>query len=148
MLILFRIRGMSKTYRDRGSKIIETEAGFTKIRINNAWTINSLQNTRCVKKVSRRGSIYQVRNKQRKKQNKTLSFFEIFTYSMPCRRVLQYAGCIPCRGIRAPPFKKGCHGYDTKLHLIVRIQFLSSVDYGVFLHCHRSQVFPHPESPI
>ena len=34
-------------------KSIEIEAVFTKIEINNEWNVNSLQNTRCVEKVSR-----------------------------------------------------------------------------------------------
>ena len=32
--------------------------------------------------------------------------------------------------------KKGCPGYDTKLHLMVRLQFWRSKECGVFCHCH------------
>ena len=35
---------------------------------------------------------------------------------------------------------KGCSEYDNKLHLVVRLWFLSSWKYGVILHCHYSQV--------
>ena len=43
---------------------------------------------------------------------------------MPCQWGLQYVKCILCRGIRPPPtHEKGSPGYDTKLYLVVRLQF-------------------------
>ena len=43
---------------------------------------------------------------------------------------LQCADCIFCRGLRLPTLpKKGCPNNDTKLHLIVRLQFGGSVKY-------------------
>ena len=40
----------------------------------------------------------------------------------------QHTGCILCKGLR--PSKGGGSGYDTKLHLIVRLQFWSTRDCG------------------
>ena len=37
--------------------------------------------------------------------------------------------------------KKECLEYDTKLHLIIRLQFWQSCEYGVRFHCHYSQVY-------
>ena len=36
---------------------------------------------------------------------------------------------LSCRGVRLPPLKKKCPGYDTKLHLMVRLLCWSSVKY-------------------
>ena len=44
-----------------------------------------------------------------------------------------------CRGIRSHPPNK-CPGYDTELHLMVRLQSWSFGECGVLLHCHYSQV--------
>ena len=41
---------------------------------------------------------------------------------------------ISCRDVR-PPFSKGCPGYDTKLHLMVRLQFWRFGECGVPLNC-------------
>ena len=53
----------------------------------------------------------------------------------PCKRGLEYADCTPCRKLRPPP-KKSC----PKLHLVVRLQFWSSGESGLFLNYHYSQV--------
>ena len=43
-----------------------------------------------------------------------------FKIRPPCWQGLEYADCIPNRRVRKPFPKKGCHGYDTKLHQIVK----------------------------
>ena len=40
----------------------------------------------------------------------------------PCWWGLEYNNCIFCRRVRPPP-RKWCSKYDTKLHLMVRLQF-------------------------
>ena len=43
----------------------------------------------------------------------------------------------PLRGLDTSlPLKMGCSGYDTKLHQVVRLQFLRSGKCGVPLNCH------------
>ena len=44
-----------------------------------------------------------------------------------------------------PPTKRACPGYDIKLHLIMRIQFWRSWEYGVLLRCHYSHVHSDPD---
>ena len=56
----------------------------------------------------------------------------------PCRWGLEYADCIPCRGLRPP--QKGYPGHDTKLHLMVKPQFWKSRECGIPLRCHYSHV--------
>ena len=56
---------------------------------------------------------------------------------------LDYADCINCREIR-PASKIKCSGYDTKLHLMVRLQFWRSGEYRVPLHCHYFQAHSDP----
>ena len=41
--------------------------------------------------------------------------------------------------------KVWCLRYDTKLHLMVRLLFWRSGEYGVTLHCHYTQVHPNLE---
>ena len=41
--------------------------------------------------------------------------------------------------------KKGCPGYDTKLHLVVTLQFWNSEEYGVHFNHHYSQLHSDPE---
>ena len=60
----------------------------------------------------------------------TLSF--IPTY----RRGLEYSNYIPCRGVSPPPKKKGYHGYNSKLHLMVNHLFWNTRDCKVPFHCH------------
>ena len=55
---------------------------------------------------------------------------------------LEYADCILCRKVRFPSPLKKSSGYDTKLHLMVTLQFWRSVECGVLLHCHYFQVHP------
>ena len=55
-------------------------------------------------------------------------------------RGLEYTDCIPFIGVRPPPKKWGCPGYDTKLHLVVRLQFWKSVEYRIPLQQHYSLV--------
>ena len=60
-------------------------------------------------------------------------------YSYVIETSLEYANCIFWRGIGSPPFPKNeVFGYDTKLYLMVRLQFWRSGEYGVPLHCHYS----------
>ena len=55
-----------------------------------------------------------------------------------------YSFCIPSNEVRLHPLKKGCFWYDTKLHLMVRLQFWRSGEWGV-LQYHCSQVHSVPE---
>ena len=52
----------------------------------------------------------------------------------------EYIDCIPCKRLRTPPLKIGCHEYDIKLVQMVRLQLWSSGECGVLLHCHYSQI--------
>ena len=48
---------------------------------------------------------------------------------LPCQKDLEYTDFILCRGGLNPPHahqKKKCPKYDTKLHLMVSLQFWSS----------------------
>ena len=49
-----------------------------------------------------------------------------------------------CREVKLP-LANECSGYDTKLHLMVRLQSWSFGEYGVPLHCHYAQVHFDPE---
>ena len=51
--------------------------------------------------------------------------------SYPCHWCPEYANCTPSQ--------MRCPGYDTKLHLIVRLQFWRSGKCGEPFHCHYSQ---------
>ena len=42
---------------------------------------------------------------------------------------LKHAVCISYREVKFIPYKKDCFGYHTKLHLMVKLQFLGSVEY-------------------
>ena len=57
---------------------------------------------------------------------------------------LEYADCLPPADGKTPS-KKGCPGYDTKLLLIVKLQFWSSGKWGVPIHRHYFQVHSNPE---
>ena len=58
----------------------------------------------------------------------------------PADRVLLRAKIPPPR-----PQQKVCPKYDTKPHLIVRLQFWSSRKFGAPLHCHNAQVHSYLE---
>ena len=62
----------------------------------------------------------------------------------PCRLGLKYADCFSCRGV-SHSCKKWGPGYDTKLYLIVRLHSWKYRKYGVYLHCHYSQIQPNPK---
>ena len=51
--------------------------------------------------------------------------------------ILVYVHHIPYRGTRN--LQKECLGYDTKLNLMVRVQFKRSRESGVPFHCHYIQ---------
>ena len=55
---------------------------------------------------------------------------------------VEYADCISTEGY--DPLNE-CPGYETKLHLMMRLQFWSFGGWGVLLHCHNSQVHSDPE---
>ena len=65
-----------------------------------------------------------------------------YSFILNRQRSLEDADCIPFRGVRMPTKKKktGCPEYDTKLYLMVRLQFRISGKWGVRFHCHYSQV--------
>ena len=56
-----------------------------------------------------------------------------------CQKSLEYADCTPSREVRPYP-KKEYITYDSKLHLMVRLQFKRSEESGVTLLCHYTQV--------
>ena len=56
---------------------------------------------------------------------------------------VEHTDCIPEKSVRLPPNE--CPRYDTKLYLMVRIQFWNFEECGVTLHCHYSLVHSDPE---
>ena len=62
----------------------------------------------------------------------------IFLYyqSLLCQKDFEYADYTQCREV--PP-QRGCPGYDTELHLMVRLQFWSTEECWVLPHCHYLQ---------
>ena len=47
----------------------------------------------------------------------------------PDWRSLEYAYDIPGRGVKTT--SKGCPGYDTKLHMVMRLQFCKAVEWEI-----------------
>ena len=43
------------------------------------------------------------------------------------------------------PSKRVCLGYNTKLHLMVRLHFQRSEKWGELFHCHYSQIHYDPD---
>ena len=58
---------------------------------------------------------------------------------------LEYADFFPFRYVIPLPHEKECPGYDTKLHLILKLQFWRSRECGVALHCYYSKVHSDPD---
>ena len=50
------------------------------------------------------------------------------------RRGIEYVDCISCNDGKTPPPTQGCSGHDTRLHLVIRVQFWSSVEYPFILN--------------
>ena len=63
---------------------------------------------------------------------------------MTCQQDLEYIDCLPCREVRHTP-KNRLPGHNTKLHLVVRLQFWSSEQREVPIYCHHSQVHSDPK---
>ena len=57
-------------------------------------------------------------------------------YREPYWQGLKYTICNPSRRVRSSLM--GCPEYETKLHLMIRLQFWRSGECGVPLHCHYS----------
>ena len=94
------------------------------------------------------GKTYTMQGKPEPSFSPTYPFFFLFfslVISMPCLCGLEYANCIPCSRVRLTPKKGKGFEFDTKLHLMVKLQFQSSGECGVHLHCHYSQVHSDPE---
>ena len=62
-----------------------------------------------------------------------------------CTVVLGYKICrlLFCKMVRPTLDKRP--GHDTRLNLIVKLQFLSCREYEILLHCHDSQIHSDPE---
>ena len=72
------------------------------------------------------------------KQN-VLYRIKIHTDLLSCEWDLNYTDCIHFNGIR-PTSLKACLKYNTKLDLMMRLQFWSSSESGVFLQCQYSSL--------
>ena len=64
---------------------------------------------------------------------------------LPSGRGLEYAESIKYKEIKPPSSKRGFRGYDTKLYLMVRLQFLSSKECEEPLYVKHSKVHSEPE---
>ena len=69
------------------------------------------------------------------------------TVILPCWWSLEYTNCILSRGVRHffLTKKNWFPGYDTKPHLVVRLQFWRTEECGVCLHCHYTQIHSDPK---
>ena len=48
---------------------------------------------------------------------------QIYKVQLLCHQSLDYTDCILCSEVRTPTLQKNeCYGYDTKLHLVVRLK--------------------------
>ena len=58
------------------------------------------------------------------------------------RASLEYVDCTPCWGVRAPLSPIECLGYDSKVHLMVKLQYWRSGVCSVSLHCIPGPLWP------
>ena len=65
-------------------------------------------------------------------------------YLNSVRRFVEYAVCISWRRIRFSA-KRSYPEYYSQLHMLVRLLFWRSGDYGASLHCYYSQVHSEPK---
>ena len=73
------------------------------------------------------------------------SCFSNLSAKMLCWWDLEYADYIPCRGLRTLPHKKNkCFGYDTKLHLMVKVKFCKYKECEILFYCIYSLFYFNP----